>query len=85
MEPMREQHPLAQHALETRRKLNLGHRERMPEMQRAVHVRKRKVAEPLGILFEDLRLGEARTLSERRRLDFEDALRAPLGLVFGLE
>lgn len=55
VEAVGEQHMLAQHPLETRRKLNLRDRECMSEVQGAVRVGVGKVAEPFGELLSDLR------------------------------
>ena len=54
MESVGEQHPLAQQSLITRPKLNLGDRERVSQMKRAIHVGVWEVPEPLGIFLLDL-------------------------------
>lgn len=82
MEAVREQHPLPQHPLVSRCKLNLGNRESMSEVQGAVHVGVWKVAEPFGELLLDLDPGEALRLLEGRGIDLKDAFVLPPLLVF---
>ena len=59
VETVRKEDPLAQHAMIPRSKLNLGYRECVSEVQRAVHVRKGKVAEPFREFLLDLCGGES--------------------------
>ena len=77
---------LAAHALVSRRKLDLGQRERMAQVQAAIHVRIRNRRKELGVLGPDL-LG--RHITELRLIhwsvDVEHMLCGPLVLVPLLE
>lgn len=85
MESVREQRTLAQHSLIPRGELDLGYREGMAKVEGTVHVRKGKVAEPLGELFADLGGRELGALVDGRRVDLEEVLVCPSFLVLFLE
>jgi hypothetical protein len=85
VESMGEEDALAKHALVPRRKLDLGDGERVPQVQRTVHVRERKVAEPLGELRAHFLARETRKLFARRRFNLEGTLGSPARLSFCLE
>lgn len=57
----------------------------MSEVQRAIHVRVWKVAEPFGVFFFDLGRGKAFGLFESGSIDLEDTLVLPLLLVLSFE
>jgi hypothetical protein len=80
MEPVREEDALAEHALEARAELDLGHGERVAEVERAVHVRVRPRPEPLREPLAELGRRQARRLRGRRRVDLEEALGGPARL-----
>lgn len=82
---MGEKDPLAQHTLVPSSELDLGYGKGMPEVQAAVHVGKGKVAEPLGVLLQDLLLGQPRDLLRRRSVDLESLFGLPSILVLFLE
>ena len=79
---MREQDALAQHALVSCGKLDLGDGKGMTEMQTSVHVWVGKVAEPFGVLLVDFGGGESSDVCWGRCVDFKDVFVAPASLVF---
>lgn len=84
MEPVREQHPLAQHPLEARLELDLGDGESVSEVEGAVHVGEGEVSEPFWILFTDFCKRESFSLLWRWCGDLEDVFVGPSLLVFAL-
>lgn len=85
METVREEHPLAHHPLEACLELDFRDGERMSEMERAIGVGEGDVAEPLGVLFLDIRLRQTCELLLWRGIDLKDALLRPPRLVLPLE
>ena len=85
MKPVGEQRPLAQQPLITRTKLDLGDRERVSQVKRAVHVREWEISEPLGVFLLDLCGRQSSQLIWGGGVDVEDILVFPFLLVSFLE
>lgn len=82
---MREQYPFPQQPLIPRRKLDLGDRKRMSQMQAPIHVREGKVAEPFRVLFFDLGGGKTGCFGGAGGVDLEEMFVLPTLLVFFFE
>ena len=81
VEPVRKQDAFAQQTLISCCELDFGYSERMPEVQRPVHVRVGEVSEPLGKLLSDLCASEACGFLLRRGIGFEYVLPFPVILI----
>jgi hypothetical protein len=80
MKPVRKQNPLAEHALVSRAKLDLGDRERVTEVKRAIHVGVREVSEPFRKPLTELSRCKVDHLVCVRRVGLEKALGRPARL-----
>ncbi len=78
---MGKQDPLSQHPLVSRRELNLGYSKGVAQVQTPIHVGEWEVPEPFGKLFEDFCFGKSLQFCLRWRVDLEQMLVLPLGLV----
>ena len=82
---MGEEDALSEHALETSLELDFRDGKGMAEMQGAVGVGEGEVSEPLGEPLADLRRRETLDLVRGGRVDLEELLGLPAGLVLAFE